>query len=122
MTAYAVTAQFYDALRDPAHEIIHTRIAAALARRRLGDHPLIDIGAGTGLTTLAVAKAVPHIEILALEPDPAMRPALMTRVAADPDLRRRVSILPTSVLDAPLSATISAAIASASQKISSSGE
>ncbi len=114
MTQYAVTAQFYDAVSVQAHEAVHARMAGVLAGRETGGYPIVDIGAGTGLTTQAIARALPDTEIFAIEPDAAMRPALMTRVCADADLRRRVSILPMSVLTAPLPPIISVAIASAS--------
>lgn len=114
MTSYSVTAQFYDAIATGPADATHARIADALARRSLSAYPLIDIGAGTGLTTQAIALALPGSEIFAVEPDPTMRAALMTRVCSSPDLRRRVSILPMSVFDVPLPPVIAAAVASAS--------
>ncbi len=53
--------------------------------------PILDIGAGTRLTT-----------------------ALMTRVWDDPGLRRRVTILPFSALDASMLSVIAGAVLSAS--------
>ena len=114
MTGYSVTAQFYDAIAGGHSDATHARISEALAGRPFSAHPIIDIGAGTGLTTQAMARAVPDTEIFAVEPDPVMRAALMTRVCSSPDLRRRVSILPMSVFDVPLPPVIAAAVASAS--------
>lgn len=114
MSAYTVTAQFYDALASDAHAPVDLEIARALQGLRTAGHPVLDIGAGTGLTTRVIAAALPDAGILAVEPDPAMRSALMTRVWSDEDLRRRVSILPQPVLSAPLPSVISAAVAGAS--------
>lgn len=114
MPDYAVTAQFYDALAGVQHAPVDAQIAAALQGLSTSDGPVLDIGAGTGLTTAVIARALPDAAILAVEPDPAMRPALMTRVCSDHDLKRRVSILPMSILQAPLPATIAGAVLSAS--------
>lgn len=114
MTGYAVTAQYYDPLTATGHAEIDSQIAAALAGLDTQGRPILDIGAGTGLTTALIAATLPEAEIWAIEPDPAMRPALMTRMWNDPDLRGRVSILPFAALDAPLPAAIAGAVLSAS--------
>ncbi len=114
MSAYAVTALFYDAIAGDQRAAVDQKLASALQGLDLTAHPVVDIGAGTGLTTAAIAAAYRQIKIVAVEPDPAMRPALMTRVWSSSDLRQRVSILPMSVLLAPLPPLISAAVASAS--------
>lgn len=114
MNAYAVTAQFYDAMAGAAHADVDLAIANAIRGVETQGLPIVDIGAGTGLTTQAVAKALPETEILAIEPDPAMRAALLTRVLSDPDLRHRVTILPCDLLSSPLPAQIAGAVAGAS--------
>lgn len=114
MSAYAVTAQFYDAVTDDAHAAVDARIAAALAGLDTILGPVVDIGAGTGLTTRTIAAALPDAAIWAIEPDPAMRPALMTRIWSDLDLRSRVSIIPTAVADAPLPPVLAGAVLGAS--------
>lgn len=98
MTGYAVTAQYYDPLAATGHAEVDAQIAAALAGLETKAGPVLDIGAGTGLTTALIAASLPEAEVWAIEPDPAMRPALMTRVWNDPDLRRRVTILPFAAL------------------------
>ena len=113
MSGYAVTAQFYDAIASEQRGPVDAQISEALTGLETAGCPVVDIGAGTGLTTRVIAKALPEADILAVEPDPAMRPAIMARVWSDPDLRRRVSILPMSILAAPLPPVVSAAIASA---------
>ncbi|MDA8020638.1 MAG: class I SAM-dependent methyltransferase [Thermoanaerobaculia bacterium] len=114
MSAYAVTAQFYDAVAADQHAAVDAEIAGVLQGLDTIAGPVVDIGAGTGLSTQVIARALPEAEILAVEPDPAMRPALMTRLWSDPDLRQRVTILPSPLLSAPLPAVISGAVASAS--------
>ena len=114
MKGYGVTAQYYDPLMSAAHAEVDRQIAAALKGLDVSAGPVVDIGAGTGLSTALIASTLPTAEILAVEPDPAMRSSLMTRIWTDTDLRARVSILPIEVLSAPLSERISGAALSAS--------
>lgn len=114
MAGYAVTAMFYDPMAADAHARVDAAIAMALEPLRHARDPLLDIGAGTGLTTALIARSVRHAEIFAIEPDPAMRSALMTRVWSDPDLRQRVTLLPTDAVSAPLPERIAGAVLSAS--------
>lgn len=65
----------------------------------VGSHPLIDIGCGSGLTTVALAARFPETEILAVEPDPLMRSLLMLRVAEQPETPSRTTVLSESILD-----------------------
>lgn len=113
MNGYDVTSQFYDVMAGDQHAGVDAQISAALNGLDCSGGPIVDIGAGTGLTTRAIATTLPDAEILAVEPHPGMRASLLTRIWADADLKRRVSILPMSVFDAPLPATISGAVASA---------
>ena len=114
MNGYSVTAQYYDPLMSAAHADVDRRIAAALVNMDVTTGPVVDIGAGTGLSTALIASTLPAAEILAVEPDAAMRPALMTRVWANMELRPRVSILPFDVFSAPLPERIAGALLSAS--------
>lgn len=114
MEGYAVTAQYYDPLAATTHADTDRRIAAALAGLDTTPGPIVDVGAGTGLTTALIAATLPEVEIFAVEPDAAMRPALMTRVWNDPDLRARVTVLPFAMLAAPLPEVIAGAVLSAS--------
>lgn len=113
VSGYDVTAQFYDPLMAAAHAGVDRQIAAALVGLDTSAGPVVDVGAGTGLSTAVIARALPDAHILAVEPDPAMRPALMTRLWGDPDLRRRVTLLPFALLDAPVPATIAGVVISA---------
>jgi thiazolinyl imide reductase len=56
--------------------------------------PLVDIGAGSGLVTRQVARAYPDCRLIATEPAAGMRALLTARVGDDPDLARRVTVLP----------------------------
>lgn len=114
MSGYAITARYYDPMASAAHAHVDERIAQALAGLDTAAGPIVDIGAGTGLTTALIAGTLPAAEVVAVEPDPAMLPALMTRVWADPDLRQRVTILSRDILDAPLPDRIAGAVLSAS--------
>ncbi|MBC2681576.1 class I SAM-dependent methyltransferase [Corynebacterium anserum] len=57
-----------------------------------------DIGAGTGLTTQLLAT-VCRGEVLACEPEEAMRVGIMSKIAGEDDMRRRVTIAPWTVHD-----------------------
>lgn len=109
---YAVTAQFYDVMAETYWE---EKLGPAVARTLRGFDPsagpIIDVGAGTGLSTAAILRSVPHAHVLAIEPDPAMRAALMTRVMSDEVLRKQVSIIPAGLFEAELPPRISAAVA-----------
>ena len=114
MTNYGVTAQFYDCMAADQHALADRLIADAL--RTIGplSGPLVDIGAGTGLSTQLIATTLPGSRILAVEPDSCMRAALMTRIWSNVDLRSRVTIFGDSVFKAPLPNRISGAVFSAS--------
>ncbi|XAS75623.1 class I SAM-dependent methyltransferase [Dermatophilaceae bacterium Sec6.4] len=96
----AVWAEYGDTLRLPIDADSDYISAIPWERAALiGDRPLIDIGCGSGLTTLALAARFPLAEILAVEPDPLMRSLLMLRVAERPEIRSRTTVLPESILD-----------------------
>ncbi len=62
----------------------------------------MDIGAGTGLVTEAVARARPDAEIIACEPSVGMRAVLTSRVFSDEDLRSRVTVTADAAPDLDL--------------------
>lgn len=53
---------------------------------------VVEIGAGSGVGTRVIASEC-RAEIMALEPNPTMRAMLLSRVASDPDLSGRVTVL-----------------------------
>ncbi len=64
--------------------------------------PAVDIGAGGGLGTAVIGRAVPSIDIVAVEPSPALRAVLLSRVNHDPGLRDRVTVIADGFLEAAL--------------------
>lgn len=56
------------------------------------DDVVVDLGAGTGVGTATLARCS-AARIVAVEPSLTMRTALLTRIAADPRLAERVSVL-----------------------------
>lgn len=110
-TSYSPSAEFFDlvAARHTASASA-SAVASLFADAALGDGPVVDIGAGTGLVTEAVARARPDVEILACEPAVGMRAVLTSRVFSDPDLRARVTITPDAAPDLELPDRIGAAL------------
>ncbi|WP_446047078.1 Gfo/Idh/MocA family oxidoreductase [Streptomyces olivaceus] len=91
--SYTPSAEFFDLVAaEHTATASAPAIAALLADADLGAGPVVDIGAGTGLVTEAVAKARPDAEIVACEPAVGMRAVLTSRVFSDPDLRSRVTV------------------------------
>lgn len=74
--------------------------ARAFAGLDFNDGWVLDIGAGTGLSTAAVLRILPNARVMAIEPDPAMGAVLMTRVVADDLMRHQVSIIPAGLSEA----------------------
>ncbi|MFJ6215175.1 Gfo/Idh/MocA family oxidoreductase [Streptomyces sp. NPDC092296] len=100
---YTPSAEFFD-LVAAGHTATASgpAIAALLADADLSTGPVVDIGAGTGLVTEAVARARPDAEILACEPAVGMRAVLTSRVFSDPDLRSRVTVTADAAPDLDL--------------------
>ena len=96
----AAWAEFGDTLRLPIDEKSDYLFGIPWEQAALvGDRPLIDIGCGSGLTTVALAERFPNADILAVEPDPLTRSLLMLRVAERTEMRSRTTVLPESILD-----------------------
>ncbi|MCC3312334.1 class I SAM-dependent methyltransferase [Nocardia africana] len=107
---YAAAAEFYDLMATPYVASVEPALAALLAEVDTIAGPVLDIGAGTGLSTMLVADAVPDARIIAVEPAPAMRAVLLSRLAARKDLRERITVLPSGFLDTELPAQCSAVV------------
>lgn len=108
---YSVLAEFYDVVSLDHWQSLGPALKAVLRELRPADAPVIDIGAGTGLSTAAIAEAFPGAEILAIEPSPSMRAVLLSRVVAQEALTRRVTVLPTGIMEAALPERIAGAVA-----------
>ncbi|MEZ0492066.1 trans-aconitate 2-methyltransferase [Kineococcus sp. TBRC 1896] len=93
---YSPAAEFFD-LVGPRHmSTSGPAVRAALAGLDTSRGPVLDVGAGTGLVTALMAGFLPDAEFVCAEPSPTMRAILTSRVATDPELRRRVTVVPES--------------------------
>jgi SAM-dependent methyltransferase len=90
---YGPTAPFYDLLAAPWWDALGPALTAALTGTDPTAGPVIDLGAGTGLSTLAAADALPGAQMWAVEPSPTMRTVLLSRLALRRDLHQRVTVV-----------------------------
>lgn len=88
-----VWAEFGDALRLPISDTDYVRDIPWDEAAFMPQLPLIDIGSGSGLVTVTLGEKYPDAEILSVEPDPMMRSLLMSRIAENPELRSRTTVL-----------------------------
>ncbi|RDI52703.1 class I SAM-dependent methyltransferase [Nocardia mexicana] len=109
--SYAAAAEFYDLMATPYVAQLDPILSAMLAQTDTTAGPVVDIGAGTGLSTMLIADALPDAEIVAVEPAPAMRAVLVSRLAARRDLRDRITVLPTGFLDTELPSRCASVVA-----------
>lgn len=108
---YGATAEFYDLVSEPMWDGLGASLAHALAGSAPSAGPVADLGAGTGLSTVAIADALRTADILAVEPSPSMRAVLLSRLRGRPDLRTRVSVVPATIDRAELPARLGGAVA-----------
>ncbi|MFJ6070888.1 Gfo/Idh/MocA family oxidoreductase [Streptomyces sp. NPDC093065] len=109
--AYSPSAEFFDLVAaEHTATASAPAVAALLADADLGTGPVVDIGAGIGLLTEAVARARPDAEIIACEPSVGMRAVLTSRVFSDEDLRTRVTVTADAAPDLDLPDRISAVL------------
>lgn len=95
MDAYAVSAEFYDVLQARDERTRAERLFASPARRARSG--IVEVGSGSGLVTQVLARAA-TVPVHAVEPDPAMRALLMSRLATAPtEQRARVTVHPERV-------------------------
>lgn len=89
---YEITGEFHDLFVPHS---VWDRLIPAIDDL-LGSLPkmatLLDIGAGTGLSTRTLVRHT-HAQVTAIELSVTMRTGLVTRLSAAPDLRVRVSVL-----------------------------
>ncbi|MFE6611644.1 class I SAM-dependent methyltransferase [Amycolatopsis sp. NPDC057786] len=108
---YHRTAEYVAVLLRQAWTGLGPALAKALSDVDTSDGPVVDVGAGTGIGTAVLAAALPGADIIAIEPNPALRTALLTRCVEDDDLARRVTVLGTDALAAPLPDRLSVVLA-----------
>jgi SAM-dependent methyltransferase len=105
---YERSAEFMDVMLAPHWTVLGPALAEAL---RGVPGPVVDVGAGGGHGTRAIAHALPEAEIFAVEPSPGLRSVLMARVHESPELRDRVAVLPSGLLQAALPPRLGAVVA-----------
>jgi SAM-dependent methyltransferase len=94
-----ISVPFYDLFHESGHvPRIRANLPPLLAGVRRG---ILEIGAGTGLLTTALADLTPG-EIFALEPSASMRAVLLSRLTSRPELLSRVTVLPCDALSVRL--------------------
>ncbi|MEV0149252.1 MULTISPECIES: class I SAM-dependent methyltransferase [unclassified Nonomuraea] len=104
---YAVAVPFYDLFHEDGHVPgIRELLPPLLAGVR---RSVMEIGAGTGLITELIARETPA-EIYAVEPSLGMRSVLVSRLAAEPDTLRRVTVLPCGALDVEVEEPVEAIV------------
>jgi hypothetical protein len=84
--------------------------ALSPALKQAGEGPVLDIGAGAGLGLSTIASVLPDHEIIAVEPSPSLRIGLFTRLADNPALAERGTVLPPTVEEAVLPSRLGAAV------------
>lgn len=107
---YTPSAEFYDmvAVRHTASS--GPPLARVLASVDTSHGPIVEIGAGTGRVTEVIAATLPGADIIAAEPSATMRAILTSRIAGDPDLRRRVTVTDDSAQNLRLPDRVSAVV------------
>jgi trans-aconitate methyltransferase len=109
--AYQASGEFIDVLSGPAWLALRVPVRAALHGAAASQGPLVDVGAGTGLGTRELVDACPTATVLAVEPSPVLRAVLLSRVASDPRLRERVTVMAADALGAELPDRLGAVVA-----------
>ncbi len=107
---YAQSAEFYEVMALPHWAMKRDVLVSALSAAGEITEPVVDIGSGTGLSTMAIAETVPRVAIHAVEPSAAMRAVLMSRVLASPDVTDRVTLHSEAVEKFSLPDRIGAAV------------
>lgn len=99
---YRDSAEYLDILIRDAWKSLGPLLTDVTRRSAPVEGRVIDIGAGSGVSTEVVARALPSAEVLAVEPSPALRAVLLAKLAGDADLARRVTVIDSAVQSAPL--------------------
>ncbi|MBX3140629.1 MAG: class I SAM-dependent methyltransferase [Trueperaceae bacterium] len=90
--------EFHDLFVAAARRRLRPALAAAFGGLR-PDAVVLDLGAGTGLGVRQLAQAT-RARVVAVEPSVTMRAVLLARLADDPELTSRVTVVAGSVPDA----------------------
>jgi SAM-dependent methyltransferase len=102
-----VSLPFYDLFHENGHVPgVREKLPPLLTGVR---RSILEIGAGTGLITTSLADWTPA-EIFALEPSPGMRGVLLSRLSANPELLKRVTVLTCDALSVDLDEPVEAMV------------
>lgn len=89
---YAQSAEFYDVMARPHWDAKREFLVTALRAADPVTDPVLDIGAGSGLSTTTLVDTVAEVAVHAIEPSAAMRAALVSRILAHGDAADRVTV------------------------------
>jgi predicted O-methyltransferase YrrM len=92
---YASSAPYIDPLIAGFWHGVSPALTAELEPLAALSGPVVDLGAGSGRGVRAVASALPGVPVVAVEPSPAMRTALLARLVDAPPLRDTVTVVAT---------------------------
>ncbi|RSN12712.1 class I SAM-dependent methyltransferase [Nonomuraea sp. WAC 01424] len=104
---YSLAVPFYDLWHEDGHVPEIRELLPPLLKgvRR----SVMEIGAGTGLITELIVRET-TADVYAVEPALAMRSVLLSRVAANEEARRRVTVLPYGALDVDVDEPVEAIV------------
>lgn len=89
-------------LSESPWKALHAPLTEALAPVADRSGRAVEIGAGTGISTAAMAEALPLAQLHVVEPSDHLRSALMHRVSSTPGLRTRTTVEHRRFPEAPL--------------------
>jgi SAM-dependent methyltransferase len=90
---YARTAPFYDVMASSLWASLGPALESLLVGVDPTAGPVIDLGAGTGRSTVVIADSVKQGEVWAVEPSPSMRAMLLGHLGWRADLWDRVTVV-----------------------------
>ncbi|WP_291328773.1 class I SAM-dependent methyltransferase [Desulfovibrio sp. UCD-KL4C] len=93
---YAEAGEFYDVVSDEQWRLRKGAFQQVLSGLSDFEGAVLDIGSGTGHGVVAAAEILPGADIFAVEPSPTMRTALLSRIMQTGDLRKRVTVVPST--------------------------
>lgn len=108
---YEDVAEYYDLMAVERWRQLGPALLAALDGVDPAAGPILDLGAGTGLITAALADAMPGATLVAVEPSRAMRTALLARLVTRGDLPGRITVIPADFATAELPPRLGGAVA-----------
>ncbi len=108
---YRLSAEYLDIMSRDAWQAIGPVLAEALRDVDASAGPVVDVGAGSGLGTEVVGRALPESEIVAIEPAAGLRAVLLAKLSDDPALAKRVTVLDGDVRQVSLPERLGAVVA-----------